>query len=530
GGAMIPITQKTERFPRELEVLRLLADNIPQIVWVTRPDGTHEYYNQNWYEFTGLTPENSDEEGWNRLFHPDDLASANAAWAEALRSGNPYDIEFRLKRASDGAYRWFVGRASPHRNAAGEIVNWFGTCTDIHEQKLAQEALRDSNDHMKQESRRKDEFLGMVSHELRTPLNAVFGWTRLMQENLLNEEERTEAINSIMRNTEAQARLIEDVLDITRIVNQKLSLKRVVLNVADLVRDAIEAVQPSAELQGLSLSSSIEGEDLLVNGDAMRLQQVILNLLTNAVKFTRRGGSVHLRVARERGCAAIEVADTGKGIAADLLPHIFERFRQGDSSSTRHHGGLGLGLTIAHQLVVMHGGQIEVQSEGEGRGSLFTVLLPIVALARSAAPPPHSSSLEEDNFPGNSLRGFHVMILDDEASVRDLVALTLAKCGASVTVASSVNDALGLMASLAPDVIISDIAMPGEDGYAFIEKLRGLPCPSVPVIALTAYASLQDRERALASGFNGHLTKPVDPAALVRAIARSRPEKLHRVV
>ena len=521
-------TNTGERFPRELEILRQLADNIPHIVWVTRPDGVHEYYNRNWFDFSGLTAASSTEEGWNHLFHPDDLERANAAWAEALKSGNPYDIEFRLKRATDGAYRWFLGRALPYRDAAGEILNWFGTCTDIHEQKLAQEALRGSNDEMKDESRRKDEFLGMISHELRTPLNAVFGWTRLMQENLLSEEERAEAVSSILRNTEAQARLIEDVLDITRIVNQKLSLDRAILNVVDIVRDAMEAVQLSAERKGLTLSSAIEAEDLLVDGDAMRLQQVVLNLLTNAVKFTARGGSIRLRAARERGSAVIEVTDTGKGIAPSLLPHIFERFRQGDSSSTRHHGGLGLGLTIAQKLVLLHGGQIEVHSEGEGRGSRFTVLLPIVALAAGELKQPRTALAEAEVFPANSLRGFHVMVVDDEASVRDLVALTLAKCGASVTVASSVEDALSLMKSLAPDVIISDIAMPGMDGYAFIEKLRALPRKAVPVIALTAYASVQERERTLASGFDGHLTKPVDPAVLVRAIARSRPEKSSR--
>ncbi len=220
-GSMIDPLYSGERFPRELEVLRQLADNIPQIVWVTRPDGAHEYYNRNWFQFTGLTPETSNERGWNQLFHPDDLERSNQCWAEALRTGDQYEIEFRLKRASDGAYRWFLGRALAFRNQAGEILNWFGTCTDIHEQKLEEEALRGSRDAVQKESLQKDEFLGMISHELRTPLNAVFGWTRLMQENLLSEEERSEAVNSIMRNAEAQARLIEDVLDITRIVNHK---------------------------------------------------------------------------------------------------------------------------------------------------------------------------------------------------------------------------------------------------------------------------------------------------------------------
>ncbi len=518
-----------EQFPRELEILRQLADNLPQIVWVTRPDGVHEYYNQRWYEFTGLTLAQSNEKGWSNLFHPDDLERANAAWVEALRSGSPYEIEFRLLRASDGEYRWFLGRAVPYRNEAGEITNWFGTSTDIHEQKLAEEALRAARDAIRKESQRKDEFLGMVSHELRTPLNAVFGWTRLMQEGVLNEEERKEAVDSIMRNAEAQARLIEDVLDITRIINHKLSLDRAVRDLVPIVREAVDAVRPSADVSGLQLEVDCGTDELLIDADRMRLQQVVLNLLTNAVKFTPRGGHVRVRMARERAFAVVEVMDTGKGISAELLPHIFERFRQGDSSSTRHHGGLGLGLTIAHQLVVMHGGTIEVESPGEGQGSRFSILLPIVAVDTRQAVETHSLAATEKVFPANSLRGVHVMVVDDEASVSDVVGLTLAKCGASVTVANSVNDALSLVPDLHPDVIVSDIAMPGIDGYTFVQRLRSMADrrgADIPVIALTAYASLQDRNRSLEAGFDRHLTKPVDPAELVRAIVKTRSIKL----
>ncbi len=212
-----------------------------------------------------------------------------------MRTGDQYEIEFRLKRASDSAYRWFLGRALPFRKQAGEILNWFGTCTDIHEQKLEEEALRGSRDAVQKESLQKDEFLGMISHELRTPLNAVFGWTRLMQENLLSEEERSEAVNSIMRNAEAQARLIEDVLDITRIINHKLALDCEILNPVDVVTEAIEAVRPSADAKGITIDTAIESQELLVDADPMRLQQVVLNLLANAVKFTPRGGKIAVR-------------------------------------------------------------------------------------------------------------------------------------------------------------------------------------------------------------------------------------------
>ena len=522
--------QTRERFPRELEILRHLADGLPQIVWVARSDGSHEYYNRRWYEFTGRQkePETPFKQGWSDLFHPDDMMRADQAWAEALSSGKPYEIEFRLKRASDGAYRWFLGRALPYRDHTGEIVNWFGTCTDVHGLKTAQDALRAARDELRQESHQKDEFLGIVSHELRTPLNAVFGWTRLMQGDVLNDAERTEAVNSIMRNVEVQGRLIEDVLDITRIVNHKLSLDRKILNLDGIVSEAAETIESSALVKAVKLQTSIESRELLVYADPLRLHQVVLNLMTNAVKFTPPGGQVSLRLAREEDKALIEVSDTGKGINAELLPHIFERFRQGDSSSTRH-GGLGLGLTIAHQLVLMHDGEIIAESEGEGKGARFQVRLPVVALGSRLFAQTSREVAAESAFPAEALRGLHVMVLDDDPGVRDVVALTLAKCGASVTVASSVDDALGLLPNLSPDLVVSDIAMPDADGYEFLRRFRNLTGSkgaSVPVIALTAYGNEDDRERALKAGFYRHLAKPIDPAELVDTIVRTKSEKI----
>jgi len=515
-----------ERFPRELETLRQLADGLPQIVWVARPNGSHEYYNKQWYDYTGLTLETSTDEAWCDLFHPDDRERTRTRWAEALREGTPYEIEFRLKRVSDGEFRWFLGRALPHRDADGNIVNWFGTCTDIHEQKVAQDVLRATRDEMTRENNQKDDFLALVSHELRTPLNAVFGWTRLMQEHVLGEAERAQAVDSIMRNAEAQARLIEDVLDITRIINQNLSLDREIVQLWRVVTEAIDAILPSADTKGVALISEIESHDLLVHADRMRLQQVITNLLANAVKFTPRGGEIRVVVAQQNESATVVVTDSGQGIDPELLPHIFERFRQGDSSLTRRHGGLGLGLTIAHQLVRLHGGEIEVESAGPNQGSRFIVRLPILAVGSlpSAKSDP-SHFWVEDAFPAEHLRGLNVMVVDDELSVRELLALTLAKCGASVTLAASVQEALALLSNLSPDVVVSDIAMPGMDGYEFIHKLRELIRPrngrEVPVIALTACASGQDRDLALQAGFDRHITKPVDPAELVRAIAQS---------
>jgi len=250
------------------------------------------------------------------------------------------------------------------------------------------------------------------------------------------------------------------------------------------------------------------------------------------VKFTPTGGHIHLHVTRQGEEAFITVVDSGKGIAPELLPHIFERFRQGDSSSTRQYGGLGLGLTIAHQLVMLHHGEITAQSEGDGKGSKFMVRLPVVALDSRPAEHLQRHRTEEFVFPADSLRGLHAMVIDDDPGVRDVVALTLAKCGASVTVASSVDDALNLLPNLAPDVVVSDLAMPCVDGYEFIRRFRSLARPkgdNVPVIALTAYGNLQDRDKALEAGFDKYLAKPIDPADLVRTIVKTRAEKLGMV-
>lgn len=516
----------SERFPHEFEVFRELADSLPQIVWIARADGTHDYYNRQWYEYTGLDLETSTRDAWSGLFHPDDRELAEKLWREALAAGTTYEIEFRLRRSSDGEYRWFLGRSLPRRSPDGQIVGWFGTCTDIHEQKKTEDALRCARDALRLESIQKDEFLGVVSHELRTPLNAVFGWTRLMQEHVLADDERAQAVDSIVRNSEAQARLIEDVLDITRILNHKLLLDREMLNIWSIVNHAVEAVLPAAENKGIAVVTGEESHELLVHGDRGRLQQVLINLLLNAIKFTPDGGEITVEVGEQGAFASVVVSDNGQGISPDLLPHIFEHFRQGDSSSARRHGGLGLGLAIAQQLVRLHGGRIEAASAGLDQGSRFTVLMPILALGSL----PTGDDLRhpgEEGFPADHLRGLHIMVVDDEPSVRELLALTLAKCGASVTLAASVDHAMSLLPNLSPDVVVSDIAMPGADGYEFIQQLRGRVRShgrDVPVIALTACASDQDRDLVRKAGFDGYLTKPVDPAALVRAIYQTHSE------
>lgn len=502
-----------------------LADTMPQIVWIARADGYHEYYNKAWWDFTGMTWEDARGEGWNVLLHPEDRDRAVERWEHSLKSGEPYDIEYRFRRSQDGEYIWFLGRALPLRDAKGAIQRWFGTCTEIHQQKLVEEQLRAARDEMASANEQKDQFLALLSHELRTPLNSILGWTRLMQEGLLEPNELPEAINSITSNAKAQAQLIEDILDISRIVNDKLRLEKRVLPLADIVKAAADAIRPLASEAKLKFAHTVEASDLLVEADAGRLQQCITNLLMNAVKFTPADGRIELKLTRAQSFASVQVSDTGKGIAADFLPYIFDRFKQADSSNTRQESGLGLGLAIARHLIEMHGGIIRAESVGEGKGSVFTILLPVVAVdVRLADKSPEANQILPEV---QALKDLAILIVDDDGSAREMIALTLRKFGAEVLCASSVEQALGFLEKGFPQLLISDIAMPGADGYELIRAMRKMELDHdrrIPAIALTAYASVQDRSRAMELGFHMHLAKPIEPMQLIRAVAALVPK------
>ena len=381
-------------------------------------------------------------------------------------------------------------------------------------------------------SRAKDEFLSAVSHELRTPLSSIIGWTHMLRDGGdLPPEKRRHAIEVIHRNARAQAKLIEDLLDVSRIVSGKLRLSLTQMEPLEAIEMAIETVRPAAEAKGVRLQTILARDAGLILGDLDRLQQIAWNLLANAIKFTPRGGRVQVTLRRFESSIELAVADTGRGIAQEFLPHVFERFRQEDGAATRAQGGLGLGLAIARHLVELQGGTISVQSPGSGQGAVFTVRLPIAPLrlderrtetqATSAAPAPAA--------PQSSLAGLHILLLDDEPDTRDMLTSFLESQRAVVFPAESVRDALAALAEARPDIVISDIGMPLEDGYSFIKQLRERPeTARVPAIALTAYARTEDRTRALHAGFNMHVPKPVDVRELVAVIASltrsSRPQ------
>jgi PAS domain S-box-containing protein len=679
-----------------------LADAIPQIVWTANADGMIDYFNERALEYLGGAVDlpNRFPNDFSRGVFPEDRKRIRARWSEAMRGGAPFELEFRIRRGSDGAYRWFLARGLPLKDEAGRVVKWFGTSTDIHDQRVradrarflaqASDTLSSSLDYEQtlrsvaaaavpqfadwaaadlveddgslrrvavahgdpekvqlasdlfrkfplerdapsgvsavvrtgrseyafdltdadfdrspspkeyidvvrklglrstmlvplvargrtlgaitfvmaesgrrfdrddlavaedlgrragcavenarlyrdslEASRLKDEFLSTLSHELRTPLTSVLGWAGILTTSKCSPEKLQLGLQAIQRNARAQAQLIEDLLDLARIVTGKLRLEVRTFEPADAVAAAIETVRPSAELKQVQLTSVLEEGAGPIAGDHDRVQQIVWNLLSNAIKFTPRAGRVHVTLQRAGAEVAIEVADSGQGIAPDFLPHVFERFRQADASVSRAQGGLGLGLAIVLHLVELHGGTIQAGSAGVGQGAIFRVLLPVTAgredrrcasVAQGLAAQADAQVFGEDG----ALAGVSALVVDDACDAREMVAEGLRQRGASVQTAADAREALELLGKQRFDVLVSDIGMPDMDGFALIRAVRRLPPDAnghIHAVALTAYARATDRARALEEGFDLHLPKPIDPAELtaaVRSIMRRR--------
>jgi signal transduction histidine kinase/ActR/RegA family two-component response regulator len=376
-------------------------------------------------------------------------------------------------------------------------------------------------------NRTKDEFLATLSHELRTPLSAILGWSHLVRTGKLDTAQMGRAFETIERNARSQSQLIDDLLDVSRIITGKLEIEMKRLDLCSIVEAAIDAVRPSFEVKKIRFETIMDSEDCVVDGDANRLQQILWNLFNNAVKFTPEGGQVTIHVERLEKQVRVSVSDTGIGISAEFIPYIFDRFRQADGSTTRNHGGLGLGLAIVQHLVELHGGAVSVQSEGKNEGSTFIVELPVgdmdkKALAEFCAP---ETGANGDALEGGKvLDGLRVLVVDDEEDARELVSTIVTRCGAEVRCSESAADAMQTLRDWDPDVLVSDIGMPTEDGYSFIKRVRRLRskrAKEIPAVALTAYVNTLDRNRAISAGFQAHLAKPVEPQALVRLIAEA---------
>lgn len=514
--------EESEATVRESErQLHTLINAVPLLAWMAEPDGHIFWYNQRWYDYTGTKPEEMKGWGWQSVHDPKTLPRVLERWRASIMSGEPFEMEFPLKSAN-GEFRSFLTRVEPLRNEHGRVVRWFGTNTDVEDLRRALKQAEEAN-------RMKDEFLATLSHELRTPLTSILGWARMLSAKQLDEANTARALETIERNAMVQSQLIEDILDVARVVTGKLRLEVQPVDLTTIIESSIDSVLPAVEAKGIRLQRALDSGASMVSGDPGRLQQIVWNLLSNAIKFTPRDGRVQVKLERIDSHVEIVVADDGQGIAPDVLPFIFERFRQADSTTTRAHGGLGLGLAIVRHLVEMHGGTVEVESLGEGHGSTFTVKLPLVVVrsldVRRMSDPGRVHPTASNGLPFNcppELDGLRLLIVDDEEDTRILLKMVLEECGASVTTASSAREAIAALKELRPDVLISDLGMPEEDGYALIKKVRALAEEDggqTPSAALTAYARVEDRMKVLRSGFQIHIPKPVEPAELVAVVA-----------
>ena len=688
-GTSVDITARIENE----RTLRALADSMPQVVWTAGPDGVLDYTNERWTEYSG----SSDPGRWLDFVMPRERDQVVATWTASVASGQPYETKFRLLRRTDHTYRWHLVRASPAFDEAGRVTRWFGTCTDIEDEKRSEDLLRfladasvvlsgsldyqttlanvtrmavpmiadwasvdmveadgsirrlavshvdpakvqlahelfrrwppkaddvsgvgqvirtgkadlfaeitdallrstiedpelletvhalglaswmsvpltvrgktlgaitfvsaesgrrfgaadlqvaedlarragaaidnaelyDSAVKARQvaddANRLKDEFLATVSHELRTPLNAMLGWTRMVRTGRLADEQRERALETIERNAVTQAQLIDDLLDVARIISGKLRLDVQSVEVPHLVENAVDALRIASDARKIEVVTALDPAAGQVVGDPHRLGQVLWNLLSNAIKFTDRGGRIHIVAERIDSSLRISVRDTGKGIALEFLPYVFERFKQQDGGTTRAHGGLGLGLAISRHIVELHGGTIAVHSKGEGHGSTFVVDLPLSPVRREARATSSrlASSVGSETLASRpELIGLKVLVVDDEQDARDLVRAILEQCGLIVMTAASVAEAMATIEADPPDLILSDIGMPGEDGYELMRRVRAEPrSRAIPAAALTAYARAEDRRKALDAGFMMHLSKPVEAGELVAVMA-----------
>lgn len=418
---------------------------------------------------------------------------------------------------------WTYGY-SPVFDEAGGVAGVLVTCSETTARVRATADAQSARELAERANRAKDEFLTTASHELRTPLGAILGWARLLRGGQLDPSAYLRGVETIERNAKAQVRLIEDILDGSRIITGKLRLELRKLDLTQLVRGALDAVRPAADAKAISLTVELDPEAARVVGDPERLQQVVWNLTNNAIKFTPKGGAVTVTLRRLDSDVELQVDDNGQGIDLEFLPHVFERFRQGEGSTTRRYGGLGLGLALVRHLVEAHGGTVRAESAGLGRGASFRVRLPMQAARAeqldSVRPSPVPSLDVQQAYV--DLTGVSVLVVDDETDARDLVATVLRGNGALVSTASSVAEALQLLANAAPMVLLSDVGMPEVDGYELIRRVRselGAAGMSLPSIALTAYAREEDRRRALEAGFDDHVSKPVEPAELLRIVA-----------
>ena len=488
-------------------------------------DGSFQRVNPAFQEVLGFSEEELLTMSLFDLVHPDDLDATVTGYQKLAAGESIKSMENRL-RCKDGTYKWVAWSYFP----LPEDGVAFGVGRDTTDVRRMSDVLQLRARELEDANRVKDEFLATMSHELRTPLTSILGWSRLLESRKLSEKEKEHAVRVIQRNAEIQSKLIEDLLDVSRIITGKLKMEFQPVSFAAITEGVVNSMRPAIEAKQLELTTAIDPAAGPILGDASRLQQIVMNLLSNAIKFTRPGGRIEVCLDRPDSHVRLEVRDTGIGIAAEHLPVIFERFRQVDSSNVRAHGGLGLGLAIVHYLVRQQSGVVTAESEGVGKGATFRVEFPLMSselitlnpsrfelLSESSGTALESSPASEDN----KLKGLRILLIEDDPDTQEFLAAVLKGNGADTIALDSTTTALIEVDRGKPDLIISDIGMSQENGYEFIQKVRKLDAEfggRIPAIALTAYAGNSDRRRALLAGFQTHLPKPVDPDDLVAAI------------
>ncbi|AUS99305.1 hypothetical protein CLI64_02230 [Nostoc sp. CENA543] len=512
------LRQSEERF-------RLAAQAVAGIVYDWNLQTGFVYRSEGLYRVVGYHPEEvpQTETWWAERVHPEDLAACQPIWL-AISTGNHdrYSVEYRV-RHQDGHWVYLWDQGYMIRDQDGRIVRVVGSSTDISDRKraevermelLAREQLARTK--AEEANRIKDEFLAVLSHELRSPLNPILGWSKLLRSRQLDQATVKNALETIERNAKLQTKLIDDLLDVSRILRGKLTLKTNPVNLVSIIADALETVRLAAEAKSLEIQTLVDDVGIVL-GDAARLQQVVWNLLSNAVKFTPSGGEIIIKLTKIDSQAQLQVIDTGIGIDSQFLPHIFDYFRQADSSITRNFGGLGLGLAIVRHLVELHGGTIIAESSGQGQGAKFTVQLPLQEQNNT-----EKLENQDSDFTALCLANVRIITVDDDADTRDYITCALKQAGAEVLVATSAAEVLEIIRQSQIDILLADIGMPDIDGYSLMRQIRELPPAqggNIPAIALTAYTRESDQQQAILAGFQQHISKPVDPFELAQVIA-----------
>ncbi|HVF28750.1 MAG TPA: ATP-binding protein [Pyrinomonadaceae bacterium] len=531
-GAVVVMHDITERkraqddFKRESSLMKALMDNITDAIYFKDSEGRFTRVNRHAPYRGNTSPEEVVGKTDFDFFAEEHARAAYEDEQRIMRTGQPVIDKEEKETYPDGSATWLSTTKVPMFDEAGRVTGIVGISRDITERKRAEEEriqlIREQAARAEAEAanRLKDEFLATVSHELRTPLTAIIGWAQMLRAGRLDEGSAARALETIERQGKLQAQLIDDLLDVSRIITGKLRLDAQRVELALTIEAVMNAVGPAAEAKNIRLQKALDPQAGPVLGDPDRLQQVVWNLLSNAVKFTPKGGSVNVRLEQINSHVQITVSDTGAGIPTEFLPQVFAPFRQADGSTTRAQGGLGLGLSIVRHLVELHGGTVQADSRGVGQGATFTVKLPVMAVYEQHGGADAPASHSHDRFEG--LEGLKVLVVDDDADTRELLKAVLGSRGVEVSAAGSAWEALELFERLRPAVLVSDIGMPGEDGYDLIRKVRALPAERggrTPAVALTAYAGAEDRTRAFLAGYQVHIPKPVEPTELLGVVA-----------